>query len=238
MTRGRLPSARGSRTVIVLMSPTRRRSGLVAFVAGILLTSCAPAFADALSTDLRLDLAAAYAGHAAQDAPAPAAPTTESGSARPAWGEQGSFTVNLTAGYADDFEEIGVFPGTLGVSWFVLKNLSVDLQLEAAHVIQPGDDASGAGAAFMVRWHFLDQESWTLYADLGVGFLVLSEPVPQNAADFVFTPRAGVGASVKITEMTRLLAGVRWFHISNAETSFENPGVDTVQGYLGVSFGF
>lgn len=234
-----LPSDRDSRTVRAPMRPFHHRSGSVAIVAGMLLASATPALGDSLSTNLTLDLAAAYA---AQD-PAPASEPTAAGaesaqSARPAWGEQGSFTVNLTAGYADDFEEIGVFPGTLGVSWFVLKNFSVDLQLEAAHVLQPGDDATGAGAAFMVRWHFLARETWTLYADLGVGFLVMSEPVPQNAADFVFTPRAGLGASFALSDMTRLLVGARWLHISNAETSFENPGVDTIQGYLGVSFGF
>ncbi len=223
--------------MIVPMTPSRRPLGVAALASGILIVPCASALADASPTSLQLDLAAAYANSAAEDAPSPAAAPAGDGG-RPAWGEKGSFTVNLSAGYADDFEDIGVFPGTLGVSWFVVKNLSVDLQFEAAHVTQPGDDASGAGAAFMVRWHFLARERWSLYADLGVGFLVMSEPVPQNAADFVFTPRAGIGASLAITDMTRLMVGARWFHISNAETSFENPGVDAIQGYLGISFGF
>jgi hypothetical protein len=171
-----------------------------------------------------LDLARAYAGE---------------GEAPPVrWGDKGCVAVNATLGYADDFEEIGIVPASLGISWFPIKNFSFDVQLEGAHVQQPGDDSLGVGAAMMLRWHFLDFETWTLYADLGVGFLVMSDPVPQNAADFVFTPRAGIGASFALNDATRLMVGARWFHISNAETSFENPGVNALQGYVGVSFAF
>lgn len=163
---------------------------------------------------------------------------TERASPATKWGEKGCVTVNAFLGYADDFEDIGIAPASLGISWFPIKNFSIDVQLEGAHISQPGDDAFGGGAAMMLRWHFLDFETWTLYADLGIGFLILSDPVPQEAADFVFTPRAGVGASLALTESTRLMVGARWFHISNAETSFENPGVNALQGYVGISFAF
>lgn len=196
--------------------------------------------APAAARDLQLDLASAYAnaGQAAAD-PAPSAPAPESIEA-PAvrWGEKGCVTVNLSAGYADDFEEISAVPATVGVSWFLIRNLSFDLQLEGSYVSQPGDDAVGGGIAMMVRWHFLDFETWTIYADVGVGCMAMSEPVPSNAADFLFTPRAGVGASFALNDRTRLMTGLRWYHMSNAETSFENPGVDTVQGYVGLSFAF
>jgi Lipid A 3-O-deacylase (PagL) len=197
----------------------------------LLLTSLAcvsTASADGLSTDpasyLHLDLARTYAE---SDSPSVIA-----------WGEKGSLTFNASLGYADDFEDIGFVPAGLGISWFPIKNFSLDVQLEGAHVNQPGDDAIGGGLAMLLRWHFLDFDTWTIYGDLGVGFLVLDEPVPQRASEFVFTPRAGVGASFAITDYTRLLVGVRWFHISNAETSFENPGIDALQGYVGVSFAF
>ena len=173
---------------------------------------------------LHLDLARAYA---AEESPSTAV-----------WGEKGCVAFNASLGYADDFEEIGIVPASLGISWFPIKNFSIDVQLEGAHVHQPGDDALGGGAGMMLRWHFLDFETWTIYGDLGVGFLVMDNPVPQEAADFVFTPRAGIGASFALTDQTRLMVGARWYHISNAETSFENPGINALQGYVGVSFAF
>lgn len=190
--------------------------------------------ADTASTSLQLDLPAAYAANA--DDAASAAPSGAANAVR--WGEKGCVTVNAFAGYADDFEETSIVPAAIGISWFPIKNFSFDIQLEGAHVSQPGDDATGGGAAMMIRWHFLDFDTWTIYGDLGVGCLFMSDAVPSNAADFVFTPRAGLGASIEITEATRLMVGARWYHISNAETAFENPGINALQGYVGLSFAF
>jgi hypothetical protein len=194
------------------------------------------AHADTASTTLQLDLPAAYAANA--DDAAAAAPSSAGTASAVRWGEKGCVTVNAFAGYANDFEETSIVPAAIGISWFPIKNFSFDIQLEGAYVDQPGDSATGGGAAMMIRWHFLDFDTWTLYGDLGIGCLFMSDSVPSNAADFVFTPRAGLGASIEITEATRLMVGARWFHISNAETSFENPGINALQGYVGLSFAF
>jgi hypothetical protein len=170
----------------------------------------------------------------------PATPGAATGPAPSAkrWGDANSFAFNLSLGYANDFEDIGIVPATIGVSWFPVRLLSIDLDAEGTFVSQPGDNAVGGGLALTLRWHFLDFETWTVYGDLGVGFLALSEPVPPGASDFVFTPRAGVGCSFELDEKTRLLTGVRWFHISNAQTASSNPGVNALEGYVGISFGF
>ncbi len=189
------------------------------------------------SNEVDLALGAAQADTAGEtSAPAPM-------NATPAWGTKNSWTLNFTAGYADDFDNTGIVPVTFGFSWFPIDDFSIDVQAEAAWVSQPGDDAVGAGLAMLLRWHFLHFGEkgglqGTLYADVGIGFLVFNDPVPANASDFVFTPRAGVGASWVITDQTRLLTGVRWFHISNAQTAQENPGLNALQLYAGLSFSF
>jgi hypothetical protein len=61
---------------------------------------------------------------------------------------------------------------------------------------------------------------------------------PDGGTYFNFTPQAGVGASFAVAEDTRLLAGVRWHHISNARSSDNNPGRDSLEIYAGVSFAF
>ncbi len=164
------------------------------------------------------------------------------------WGEKGCFALQFSGGYADDFEETGIVPLDFGFSWFPIRNFSIDLQLEAAAVFQDdaagrGDDALGGGIAMMLRWHFFefgDASAFrgSLYADLGVGFLALTERVPPDASDFVFTPRAGAGVSIALDDYTRVLTGVRWYHISNAQTARENPGLNALQLYAGISFAF
>lgn len=156
------------------------------------------------------------------------------------WGDANTFAFNASLGYADDFDDIALVPGSIGFSWFPVRLFSIDVDAEGAYVSQPGDDSGGAGLALTLRWHFLDFDRWSIYGDLGIGFLALTEPVPQDAASFVFTPRAGLGASFALDEgdTMRLLTGLRWYHISNAQTASENPGVNALEAYVGVSIAF
>lgn len=168
----------------------------------------------------------------------PTAESLEGKAGRPAWGEADSLTLNLTAGWVGDFDRTDLFTPTLGLSWFPVRNFSLDLELDGVLAWQPGDDAGGGGVAIMLRWHFLARESWTVFVDAGAGILGATEPIPAGGSRFNFTPRAGVGGTYALDRMTRLIGGVRWFHISNAETSGDNPAFDGLQVYAGVSWGF
>jgi hypothetical protein len=190
----------------------------------------APSDAAAFRFEPASELDVALAGVA--PAPEPAAAPAK------AWGDAGCLAVQVFGGYANDFDDTGIVPVSLGISWFPIRGLSLDLDAEGAYVSQPGDNAAGGGLALTIRWHFLDFETWSLYADAGVGFLVLSDPVPEDAASFVFTPRAGVGASFALNERTRVLTGVRWYHISNAQTASSNPAINALEVYAGLSFAF
>ena len=53
-----------------------------------------------------------------------------------------------------------------------------------------------------------------------------------------FTPQIGFGGTVRIDDRLRLMAGVRWFHVSNGQTADSNPGVDMIAGYLGLTMPF
>ncbi|MDZ4831912.1 MAG: acyloxyacyl hydrolase [Phycisphaerae bacterium] len=187
------------------------------------------------TTDDRATDAAVSTGTAATPA---AFDPTALRTAAPRWGDAGTWTFNLSIAYANDFDETSIVPGAIGVSWFPIRMFSIDLQAEGAYIAQPGDDAGGGGLALVIRWHFLDYETWSLYADLGIGILATTTDVPPDSTQFVFTPRAGVGASFALSEDTRLLVGARWFHISNAQTASNNPGINALEGYAGVSFAF
>ncbi len=34
------------------------------------------------------------------------------------------------------------------------------------------------------------------------------------------------------------MVGLRWYHLSNAQTNSTNPGVDMLEAYVGVTFSF
>ncbi len=126
----------------------------------------------------------------------------------------------------------------IGISYFVIDNLSFDAELNGLHVSQRGDDAFAGNFNLLIRWHFLPQETWSLYGEAGAGIFLATEDVPTHGSQFNFTPQAGIGASFDLGGDTRLMTGVRWHHISNASLYSSNPGRDSFMGYVGVSFGF
>jgi hypothetical protein len=123
-------------------------------------------------------------------------------------------------------------------SWFFMQNVSLDFGLSGDAILQPGLDAGGGGASLMLRWHFLARADWSVYGDIGCGMLFTNEPVPSDGGRVNFTPRAGVGGTLAIGGSARLMGGLRWYHISNANTGEDNPGRDSLQVYGGVSFPF
>lgn len=207
----------------------------LAFAIAPLLLASTAARADAFTLVPSVDVALAIA----EDAPSePPAQPLETYAERPAWGEKGSLALTLTAGWATDFSDADLLTTSVGVSWFPVRMLSLDLVLDGVAAWQPGDDAVGGGVAFLFRWHFLESGDWTLYLDAGCGILGSNERIPADGTSFNFTPRAGVGATYRLDDRTRLMGGFRWFHISNAETSSRNPGWDGLQLYAGLSWGF
>jgi len=160
------------------------------------------------------------------------------GGATKRFGELNDHRINLLVGGAGDFEDNYLGTAGVGLSWFFLDDLSIDIELMGIGVSQDGDDAAGFNPNLMFRWHFLPRQTWSLYADGGCGLVIATEEVPDGGSNFNFTPQIGFGATYEIGVNTRLMAGVRWYHISNARLSEDNPGRDSLMVYAGVSFGF
>ncbi|MHC4080437.1 MAG: acyloxyacyl hydrolase [Planctomycetota bacterium] len=171
-----------------------------------------------------------------------------------AFGDQGSWRWYVSGGYGREIDsshdEFVIFGG--GVSYFMADNLSLNFELNGLYIDQESEsgvsdahDAWGVNFNLLVRWHFLARERWSIYFDGGVGVMGTTERVPgpdreepDGGTYFNFTPQAGFGGSLEVADNTRLLAGVRWHHISNAQTSHNNPGRDSLLVYAGVSFAF
>ena len=172
------------------------------------------------------------------------------GSARPAsdragarlatapFGAKDSWRWQVLGSWMGDFDGADQLEAEWSASWFFVENLSLDFGVSGDAILQPGTDAGGGGASLMMRWHFLARAEWSLFADIGCGLLFTNEPVPSDGGRVNFTPRAGLGGTIVVGGGARLMAGARWYHISNANTGQDNPGRDSLQVFGGVSFPF
>lgn len=153
----------------------------------------------------------------------------EAGSRR--WYVQGGGATNLDSDESRNFGLVGA-----GISHFFLDGNSINLELNGMAFEQPGDDAVGLNLAAILRWDFIRQQNWSLYIDGGAGLLGTTDSVPSDGSSFNFTPQVGGGATIRLNERNRLMVGVRWHHISNANSFDSNPGQDLIFGYVGINF--
>jgi hypothetical protein len=162
--------------------------------------------------------------------------------------QQGSWRWQPTFALASDFNDVSLAMGGVAFSYFIERDLTIDFELNTLYINQQGD-ASNTGAvamALLFRWHFMIDENsprsprWSLYADMGGGLLYAGTDVPLDGSHFNFTPQAGIGASFLISEASdaRLMTGVRWYHISNANVFDANDGVDSPMLYAGLNLPF
>ena len=163
------------------------------------------------------------------------------------YGTKDTWRWSLQGGVGLDLREsenvFGLIGG--GISYFIIDDLSLDLELNAMYFSQISDDAVGINFALLFRWHFIAEEKWSIYFDGGAGLLGTTAKVPgsmpnesREGSSFNFTPQGGFGFTVEIAENTRFFAGARIYHISNAQIYEGNPGRDNVLFYAGVSLPF
>ena len=175
------------------------------------------------------------------------AQTTEAQPPVPAFGKMNTWRWMVQGGVGFDVRTSDNLFGQIGggVSYFMIDNLSLDLELNGMYFSQIDDDAVGINLVLLFRWHFIAKEKWSLYFDIGVGLLGTTAKVPglmldepRAGSSFNFTPQGGFGITVEVAENTRFFAGARLYHISNAQIYEGNPGRDNIFVYAGVSFPF
>ncbi|MEO0377852.1 MAG: acyloxyacyl hydrolase, partial [Cyanobacteria bacterium P01_A01_bin.17] len=122
-----------------------------------------------------------------------------------------------------------------GITHFFASGHSINVSLNTLDFSQECSDSIGINIDGIARWHFLRKKTWSLFVDGGVGILNTTSRVPLiGGSRFNFTPQVGGGASLRIAEKTRLLMGIRWHHISNANLFEPNDGQDAVFGWVGL----
>jgi hypothetical protein len=152
------------------------------------------------------------------------------------FGAKDSWRLDLEGEWTGDFEDINLGLGRIGVAWFFVDHFEVALYATLGGASQPGTGAFVYGGDLEFRWHFLAFERWSVFASAGCGIVGATDPVPPGGTAFNFTPCAGAGITFDVWEGTRAYVSARWFHISNASTSSDNPGYNGLGVWAGLSF--
>lgn len=130
--------------------------------------------------------------------------------------------------------------GSVGIGYFIADGFSLNAAVVGYSIDQPHDYGLGAGFDLYARLFLLTLDPVSIFVDGGAGAIFTDKAVPEFGTAFNFTPRFGVGLSLRIAENAYLVGGARYWHLSNAgyHSHERNPGFDSVQYYGGVVFTF
>jgi hypothetical protein len=173
-----------------------------------------------------------------QTDPATATPVDVS---KPAF-SQGSWTALAYGSGSFSGDDGDVYLGHVGVGYYFLDGHAINAELAFGGIDgdSGAEDSAAVAVELMVRSHWIRRDRWSLYVDAGAGIIWTENEFPAGGTDWNFTPQAGVGLTVELSESSHLMAGTRWYHISNAnrEGSKNNPGYNSIMVYVGVTFTF
>ena len=116
-------------------------------------------------------------------------------------------------------------------------NLEVLVEPVFARFTQPFA-AETAGGTVVFRYNLLSFGRWMPFWDAGVGMLWtnLAPRIPEQSTPLNLVVETGPGVQYFMTEQTTLTFGVRYSHISNADTGERNIGLNAVLPYAGLSW--
>lgn len=86
----------------------------------------------------------------------------------------------------------------------------------------------GVGFAPVVwRWNFVPRPAWSAYAELSMGGLFTSAPIPAKTGRLNFSAHWGGGLRLRQRGSNALVIGYRFQHFSNGNEFADNPGVNS-----------
>ncbi|MCI0604529.1 acyloxyacyl hydrolase [bacterium] len=86
----------------------------------------------------------------------------------------------------------------------------------------------------ILKWNFTSAHNrWIPYFEAGAGMLLTSEDVPEKTFPFNFTPQAGFGFHIMTGQRQAFTLTLKYMHISNGGLDSPNPGINSVQMFVG-----
>jgi hypothetical protein len=146
----------------------------------------------------------------------------------------GSYIAHIR--YSEDY----FTTASAGGSYYLFKNVALNLRLSGYAIDQPIDDGIGSSFDLMGRIHLLKIDRLTVYFDGGGSRIWTNTAVPQGGTTYNWIGRVGGGATWNLYDNVHLMAGARYFHLSNGDEHgrINNPGYDGIETYVGVMITF
>lgn len=141
--------------------------------------------------------------------------------------------------------DTGLFSAGVRVGWVIFSPHGAGSLEYAADFIPINVIAQSTGATYgaginpvVLKWNFAHAGHVVPYCEIAGGLLVARDNVPPGANTVNFMPQGAVGLQVPLgrDRRPRLDFSLRYIHISNAGLSEPNPGIDTLQGRIGLQF--
>lgn len=132
------------------------------------------------------------------------------------------------------------------VNYYVFDNVGLEAEGMGVYVDQEkrfetpvgvgskSSPASGIGANFNARWHFVSTSQASLFAGAGFGGLWADAKVPYNGFENSLTENGELGATYSLTQQLSLKGSLKYWHIGQ----FSNQGVDAFGGTVGINVSF
>jgi hypothetical protein len=153
--------------------------------------------------------------------------------------------LELTAHAASETWNYNVSHETLvGVSAGITYGLRDGLVLTAAgplyYVDQRGADAYLLGATLGVRQRVYRARRLSAFVEFDVGVSKADSITPPRGTQFNYLAVGAAGATVRLRPGLRLLASLRWIHVSNNSLAgpSRNPDIEAIGPQVGLLIGF
>ena len=157
---------------------------------------------------------------------------------------KGTRTFQAYGGYFVDLGQEDAEAGFLsaGVGYYFYDGVGLSLEATGYGVQQGGggEDAWAGAFGIVLRHHLLERGDCSFFVDVAFAPFEATERVPPGGTHFNFVTQSGVGIAHRLRDDSRLLLGLRYSHLSNAQRKGDdrNPSLNGVSAYVGIMFSF
>ncbi|HEV8607626.1 MAG TPA: hypothetical protein VGQ99_19985 [Tepidisphaeraceae bacterium] len=146
----------------------------------------------------------------------------------------GSYIIHIR--WSEDY----LTTGSARLNYYIWKNVAFTFGLSGYLIDQPDNDATAGSFDIGGRIHLLRIDRFTLYFDGGGSRIFSNTAVPEFGTTYNYIGRVGGGATWHLFNNVHLMAGARYFHLSNGDVHgrINNPSFDGIESYAGLIFTF
>jgi len=132
------------------------------------------------------------------------------------------------------------YGGELG--YFVIPDLSIGAEVLGYSIDQKrhsfsetnGNNVGGIGVSGILRYHFVDTQTLSMFGGIGLGALFADAKLPYNGSESLFSQLAEVGLNVFLADPVSLQVAGRWQHYGE----YSSKGLNSWGGNVAIKFVF